>query len=231
MTERPILFNTEMVRAILEGRKTQTRRLIRPQYRGPETGFFINYRVVDDAFSGIDYHDGDGRRTRSMRWPCYPGDVLWVRETWNYGYVDSNYREYSEPDTWFEQEDPKEKRTHYMACSRYWYYADAEDSRDMKELAGRWRPSIHMPREAARLFLRVKDVRSERIQSITNKDAKAEGVTCATDNSGMMHRHKFRQLWDSITGPGNNWEANPWVWVIEFERIENYQPRKEAEEP
>lgn len=235
MSEKPILFNTEMVRAILDGRKTQTRRLIRPQPYG-----YLNYIMAGAPSSvvgkwgydpdsrkriqaleeAIDNLAGNEESNRLWLPPCHADDLLWVRETWNYGYVDSNYREYSPPDLWFEQEDPKHKETHYMASPSYWYYADAEDRKNMTELHGCWRPSIHMPKEAARIWLKVKRVCVERVQDITNRDATAEGVTCATDNSGMMHRHKFRELWDSISNEKSNWDANPWVWVISFERIE-----------
>ena len=113
----------------------------------------------------------------------------------------------------------------------YFYYADGipdiilydDDGRTMEDQRIRWHPSIHMPREAARIFLRVTNVRCERLQNISNKDAKAEGVTCATDNSGLMHRHKFIQLWDSITPPECQWNANPWVWAITFERCTDYE--------
>ena len=76
-----------------------------------------------------------------------------------------------------------------------------------------------MPKEAARIFLKVTNVRCEQLRDITNADAKSEGVMCASDNSGLMHRFNFRVLWDSITDESTNWIANPWVWVYEFERI------------
>lgn len=215
---KPILFNTEMVKAILEGRKTQTRRL-------------PNSRIRDMWYSWDEYQcavapPGSILATEKgfyeKHQPYEQGDVLWVRETWNYGFVESCDREFSN-EVWFEPSDRKTEGSYLRSVSRFWYYADENDRKDMQELQGFWKPSIHMPRDAARIFLRVTNVRCERLQDITNNDAKAEGITCATDNSGMMHRHKFRQLWDSITPPECQWDANPWVWVITFERCTEYE--------
>ena len=123
--------------------------------------------------------------------PHKVGDILYVRETWNY--------------------QPVRKE--------YYFKTDVAEA-DM--LA--WKPSIHMPKEAARIFLRVTGVRAERLQEITEADAKAEGVTVVTNNSGMMHRVNFKALWDSTIKKADigsySWAANPWVWVIEFERVE-----------
>ena len=181
---KPILFNTEMVRAILEGRKTVTRRLVKPQPPGGVDGL----------------HQIDGRgRWRSFGddvWfeipaPCQPGDILWVRETWSQVYI-------------------RQKR--------YLYKADAD--RGVGEGANlpiRWHPSIHMPQEAARVFLRVTDVRVERLQTMTHKDAEQEGCWCA------MPIDKFAKVWEGTIKPADQdtcgWDANPWVWVISFVRI------------
>lgn len=173
---KPMLFNTEMVWAILEGRKTVTRRVVKPQ---PES------RPVpmtkDSCWPGCFAVQGT---EKVVRLPYQPGDTLWVRETWAempYGFV---YRaDEGEPDGW-----------------------DCDD---------RWRPSIHMPREAARIFLRVIDVRVERLRDITATQAMSEGFTDWND---------FVELWNctikSADRPTYGWEANPWVWVIEFERCE-----------
>lgn len=222
MSIKPILFNTEMVRAILDGRKTQTRRVVVPHYRDGDAGFNVITNAATGKFLYIEYYDENESSTeRRLNPPYIPGDVLWVRETWNYGFVESSDREYAN-DVWFEPSDRKTEGSYIRALSQWWYKADANTEKDMRELNGFWRPSIHMPKEAARIFLKVKDVRCERLQDITNNDAKAEGVICATDNSGMMHRHKFRLLWDSIADEQTNWDANPWVWVYEFERVDHH---------
>lgn len=198
--ERPILFNTAMVRAILDGNKTQTRRIIKPQPTNPRW----------NNIGWVGWDDGHGYR---MKVPCNPGDILWVRETWN--------------GDW---------------CDHYIYKADGGSA----VAAGyakepRWHPSIHMPKEAARIFLRVKDVRVERLQDITILDAIHEGccgTICdhanadpalgCTDcyNTGWLESPdtEFTLLWDTTVKkadlPVYGWEANPWVWVIEFERCE-----------
>ncbi len=176
---KPILFTTEMVRAILEGRKTVTRRVVKPQPPG--------------GVDGLHQIDGRGRWRSSgddvwfeIPAPCQPGDILWVRETWAempYGFV---YRvDGEEPDGW-----------------------DCDD---------RWRPSIHMPREAARIFLRVTDVSVERLQTMSHEDAEQEGCWCA------MPIDKFAKVWEGTIKPADQdtcgWDANPWVWVISFVRI------------
>lgn len=181
---KPILFNTDMVRAILDGRKTVTRRVIKPHFRPGEVG----WQVITEKHSGkyvrIEYLDEWENETRYMSEPFRPGDILYVRETWAempYGYV---YRADDErPEGW-----------------------DSED---------RWRPSIHMPKEAARIFLRVKSVRVDRLQNITDEDIEAEGMEIGC---------YFDELWNSTIKPADletyGWEANPLVWVIEFERCE-----------
>lgn len=196
---KPILFNTEMVRAILDGRKTQTRRIIKPQPTNP--------RWNNVGWLGWD--DGHGYR---MRPPCELGDILWVRETWNhvkFGLGDWHYE----------------------------YRADYDDpSKWSNRSFAQWRPSIHMPREAARIFLRVTDVRVERLQEITKEQARAEGCDgrCDCPSSGTdgslccverdFSLEKFESVWDSTIKrsdlPLYGWYANPWVWVIEFERCD-----------
>lgn len=211
MTERPILFNTEMVRAILDGRKTQTRRIIKlaPGFGGHPVGESGN----PDNPLGFMYPCGIKRP------PCNKGDILWVRETWS---------------------------THYDGYHPDLVYCYKADGLDLKAecLPGennRWYPSIHMPKEAARIFLRVKDVRAEKLQDITVLDAINEGccgTICdhadanpalgCTDcyNTGWLERPEteFALLWDTTVKkadlPVYGWDANPWVWVIEFERCE-----------
>lgn len=194
MSEKPILFSTDMVKAIMDGRKTMTRRVIKPQ---PE-------RIAPDSKNRLPLAFlADG--TKWIKPPYQPGDVLWVRETWA---VDDN-----------------------PACvPQYIYKAD-----DGFYPEGGWRPSIHMPREAARLFLTVKEVRVEGLQDITEEDVKAEGVDWLDDacysNNGWcpsfydpdsggspILRNGFAALWDSINVKrGFSFESNPWVWKISFE--------------
>ena len=188
MPEKPILFNTDMVLAILDGRKTQTRRVIKPV--------------------PFDFTFENGMPAREPQYRI--GDTLYVRETWAVSRrillnvdPDSGARHWS---SWSE-DNPK----------RYLYRAGYTLMDDPGPV--RWHPSIHMPKEAARIFLKVTNVRCEQLRDITNADAKSEGVMCASDNSGLMHRFNFRVLWDSITDESTNWIANPWVWVSEFERI------------
>ena len=191
---KPILFNTDMVRAILEGRKTVTRRVVKfkPGQNPQWTGYIPDGPVL--------YGSNNIPASKS---PYHPGDILYVRETW-----------YKDP-------------------TRYMYKANYSDTekffRDGKEVQIKWRPSIHMPKEAARLFLRVTDVRVERLQDMRLIDCLKEGVqlTIAEQGDlviqGLRARDRFSGVWDSTIKPADlplyGWDANPWVWVIEFERI------------
>lgn len=187
--ERPILFSGAMVRAILDGKKTQTRRVVKPQ------------PPADWVPSPWPY---DGAAWSDRRCPYgAPGDRLWVRETWA-------------------PISPDEERRPIREC-RIEYRADTsaarpggwdEDTDDPE--AARWRPSIHMPRWASRLTLEVTGVRVERVQDISEDDARAEGVYPYADNP----RRFFQELWNSINGArGYGWNSNPWVWVVEFRRV------------
>ena len=191
MSERPILMNTDMVHAILEGRKTATRR--NPFQMAPGC----------EPVNGL--YRGDKNRTcalfkvpkllvaKPVYAPCERGDILWVRETWT--------------------RLPETPGGHFRPRGVY-YYKAGEDIRPEKYRENGWHPSIHMPREAARIFLRVTDVRVERLQDCGNMQAKDEGCTCSS---------QFARLWDSTIKPADRaaygWDANPWVWVISFERI------------
>lgn len=217
---KPILFNTEMVNAILDGRKTQTRRLVKPNFRSDEYGFQIITNTHTGEFVRIEYYDEYENETRWMKQPFEAGDVLWVRETWG---------RLTECDV-FPPYEPHEERFIYRA-----------DRGDPDHFQAKWHPSIHMPKEAARIFLRVKDVRVEKLQSIGTADAIEEGF-CGTPcdhgssdpvngcvkciNTGWIEPPyaEFAQFWDTTINPADideyGWEANPWVWVIEFERCE-----------
>lgn len=195
MNTKPILFSTPMVQAILNGTKVQTRRVVKPQ---PETSF--TWSRHKECESEVDYLCPYGE----------VGDVLWVRETFvKYPVVGKNGQDFE-----FE------------------YKADGTP------IKFRWKPAIHMLKQACRLFLKIKDIRVERLQDISEEDAISEGVLKDVklpvenfqtrllyrdykgDTSGCADaRSSFMTLWKSINGE-QSWNENPWVWVIEFERIE-----------
>lgn len=220
MSIKPILFNTDMVHAIREDRKTVTRRLAK--------GYALEHLELDTDGSIIGvYNQFEGRVFPVMEYaPCQPGDILWVREAWA------------------QLSDLLGDRPGYI------YRADLPqcDLDELKRKKFRWRPSIHMPRKAARLFLRVTDVRVERLheitiagmrmEGVTRRELRAEGCSCAWKTETCMDgpcrnraRYEyscwmfpFSEVWDSTIRPGARtlygWIANPWVWVIEFERCE-----------
>lgn len=206
MEIKPILFNTEMVRAILDGRKSCTRRIVKH-----DVEVILNspyYKKHPDV--------ADKQIISKLCMPPYqPGDILYVRETWC-----------------------KYDDDHIIDGRKYAYKADAspisEEAR--KKFGYRWRPSIHMPKEAARIWLKVTNVRVERLQDITADGAEAEG---AIDNRGFIHspeneydriytaREHFIGIWDRTIKKSDldryGWDANPYVWAIEFERCEKPQ--------
>ena len=232
MAIKPILFNTEMVRANLDGRKTCTRRLVKPQ---PDENHTYPLGFVTDSTEkkevgcfgfGIDEYGGS---IKYVKPPYQPEDILYVRETWNKG------------------------------LERYMYRADYSDTEKFyqggKEIEMKWHPSIHMPKEAARIWLKVTDVRVERLQEITEVQAQAEGIRgyskdgnlykyAVTDDWWINYhgKHKeiatgtwwqdmprtareaFSYLWNSTIKKSDldlyGWNANPWVWTIEYERCE-----------
>lgn len=190
MAIKPILFNTEMVRAILDGRKTCTRRLVKPQ---PDEKLTFPLGFVTDSTEkkevgcfgfGINEYGGF---IQYAKLPYQTGDILYVRETWK------------------------------KAPNGYYYYEDWQKD-DIADVT-KWKPSIHMPKEAARIWLKVTDVRVERLQDMTDDDAEAEG--CFDYTSTALG---FFDVWDSTIKKSDldryGWNANPWVWVIKFERCE-----------
>ena len=207
MSEKSILFNTAMVRAILDGGKTVTRRVIKPQPE-PELEFFGWCREGEERGKvgfGVD------QMVKMFVKPRYAvGDVLWVRETWRENKYGTGW-------SW-----------DYKASPEYWYMPDDYP----------WRPSIHMPRKAARIFLEVTNVRVERVQAITEGGAKDEGIESywaephkddppfigATKELGealcSTRCEAFKQVWDAIEAKrGHGWKANPWVFVYKFRRV------------
>lgn len=218
---KPILFNTQMVQAILEGRKTTTRRIIKrtPSNDNPSGyGLWKEFNDRDNKWYIKDY-------THSPLWwtekeyierfsKFHIGDILYVRETWCDRWL---------PDGFLEGKE------------RYGYKADGEPSyglwgNDSQCKLEVWIPSIHMPKEAARIFLKVTDVRIERLQDMREKEIRAEGITPDKEYEGFKNaveanlEVKFATLWDSTVNKKDidqyGFNANPYVWVIEFERIE-----------
>lgn len=208
MAIKPILFNTEMVRAILDGRKSCTRRIVKHDVEA----------ILNSPYHKEHPEVEDEQIISKLCIPPYqPGDILYVRETWC-----------------------KYDDDHIIDGRKYAYKADAspisEEAR--KKFGYRWRPSIHMPKEAARIWLKVTDVRVERLQSITEEGAireGAEGEKCHHINAGAFGctdcmntgwieppQVEFMQIWDSTIKKSDldryGWNANPYVWVIEFER-------------
>lgn len=188
----PILFNMEMVRSILDGRKSCTRRIIKPQPQG-------YFEVSEEP---LYIYDTDGKQGKITP-PYQPGDILYVRETWK------------------------------QAPNGYYYYEDWQKD-DIADVT-KWKPSIHMPKEAARIWLKVTDVRVERLQEITRLSVQKEGIEvdpkeCAGKFDFITELFLlFQKLWDSTIKKSNlnhyGWDANPYVWVIEFERCE--KPKEE----
>ena len=208
---KPILFSTAMVQAILAGNKTQTRRVVKPQ---PESMEYITIGHWERISGGKRYAAAFGCNgvINEMRKPRFSvGDILYVRETWA-----------RVPTTAYIHSDGV-VMTDAGNYESYIYRAGWERSNPKP-----WKPSLFMPRDAARLFLRVTAVRPERVQDITEEDAKAEGVPkgyivqgkYSTWTKGSTHKTSFEHLWDSLNAKrGYGWEANPWVWVYAFEKI------------
>ena len=221
MKDHPILFRADMVRAILDGRKTQTRRIIKPRnqpsiFVGSDYEFVLNTENKELVFSECPY----GR----------PSDRLWVRETWlpaawdaEEGMVKFMYRDYSKS-KWIQpyQNDylgEKFNKLWMSICDELDRKGIEADEDGMYHFNSAqhplaWRPSIHMPRAAARIILEITDVRVQRLQDITEADAIAEGIV----PSKYDPRIQFKILWEKING-SNSWAANPCVWAITFERI------------
>lgn len=203
MAIKPILFNSEMVWAILDGRKDATRKIVK--------GFIPDDAVWGyTAFTPKGYIScrgtfADGYGEKFFKLPCEPGDILYVRETWK------------------------------KALNGYYYY-EAWQRNDIADVT-KWKPSIRMPKEAARIWLKVTNVRVERLQEITDEQAKREGIQYDECPTGFTWKQEtdmhncyttpigaMQALWNSTIKKsdldGYGWDANPWVWTIEFERCE-----------
>ena len=192
MKERPILFNSDMVNAVLEGRKTQTRRVIKQ--RPKKISLLDSAKGLWKAL----WRDIDMTWSAEIKCPYGKvGDQLWVRETWSRGAGNSfNEIFYRATDG---ECSGKQKTLHYI-------------NREKK-----WRPSIHMPREYSRIQLEITDIRVERLNDISEGDAKAEGITIESweRHCEQIAEVCFQRLWININGQ-DSWDENPWVWVIEF---------------
>lgn len=218
MAIKPILFNAEMVRAILDGRKTCTRRVIKPQ---PQSGLCYTYGGSHKDCIGKWTYPNRGAyklwgeeyklpenikdEELSKRWnpPYHTDDILYVRETWSEGYEEGTYI--------------------YRASDKL---AGLPTFKESSKLI--YHPSIHMPKEAARIWLKVTDVRVERLQEISAESALAEGTDKYIHTNGGLDENmtitSFIGIWNSTIKKSDldrhGWDANPWVWVIEFERCE-----------
>lgn len=236
MAIKPILFNTEMVRAILDGRKSCTRRVIKPQ---PQSGLCYIYGGSHKSCIGKWTYPNRGAHKLwgeeyklpenikdeelSKRWnpPYHTDDILYVRETWE------RFECWNcEGDKRGNCPNEPQKSVLDKTCGCYMYRATNEISGD-----ARWHPSIHMPKGAARIWLKITDVRVERLQDITDDGAKDEGANWKNGkNVGWEEKMKrtaterFAEIWDSTIKKSDldryGWNANPWVWVIEFERCD-----------
>lgn len=210
MSIKPILFNTPMVRAILDGRKSCTRRIVKSQPQGRLCYTFAGGNCGTWGYPSKTAYENWGDEYKlpeditdeelKRRWnpPYHTDDILYVRETWCKG------------------------------IERYIYRADYSDTekfyRGGKEIEMKWHPSIHMPKGAARIWIKVTNVRVERLQEITETQAQSEGCNSGLLTGACTARGQFEDLWNSTIKKSDldyyGWSANPWVWVIEFERCE-----------
>lgn len=209
---KPILFNTQMVKAILEGRKTVTRRVMKPQPDGPM------YRKSPFDLPGFFVTQGGSVYIA----PYQSGDILYVRESWQFfpcfdcvkSMCDTTPLTYEDSDSVTE------------GC---WIYKADYIESDQKRVC--WHPSIHMPKQAARIFLRVKDVLPEPLKNIRYFDCLAEGIPYRQMEDAIIR--DFAELWDSTIKPADRgqyrWDANPWVWVNKFERISRKEALEESQ--
>lgn len=201
MMVKPILFNTEMVRAILDGRKTCTRRICKDanEHTVPDMDFYNADRRTYAVHNFADKEHMEQLSTAERTCPICPGDILYVRETWC---DDRQFTRDSTPGQYF--------------------YKASENGKF------KWKPSIHMPKEAARIWLKVTNVRVERLQEINGDDALAEGVDKYIHANGTLNEDQtitsFIGIWNSTIKKSDlaqcGWDANPYVWVIEFKKCE-----------
>ncbi|MGY1597934.1 hypothetical protein [Klebsiella pneumoniae] len=245
MKERGMIFNSEMVRAILDGRKTQTRRIMKVQPESNQLGLLL----ITDSTKHSDigkYHwaesNATGNHVRSKLFSSPFGAVgerIWVRETWaTLGNEDGCYVDWE--DNLCKEDERSAARIYRASCEQrpgdYGLWSIPDDAywkphTKEHKFEGAWRPSIHMPRWASRILLEITDVLVERLNAISEEDARAEGIIdggcincgepepCGCANPEPDATDAFAYLWQSIYGQ-ESWNANPWVWVIEVKRVE-----------
>lgn len=224
MNEYPILFSTEMVKAILDGRKTQTRRVIKPQLSSKILGG-VTIQGYGNEFHFPTYDTEYPVEVRKCPYGAH-GDLLYVREKWGVDRIKVGDG-YEYPNVLYRADST----TKLIICDEVWDYYEKDNFK--------WRPSIHMPKAFARIWLRVKDVRVERVQDISQDDAIAEGIDMESEHASLCINIEdagydndlvrgsaaftiFKTLWNSINEKrGYGWDTNPWVWVVEFERVEH----------
>ncbi len=226
MKETPILFSTAMVQAIIAGNKTQTRRIAKPQpIIDVKSGYVLDGKGIRSPF---DIHNWKEPYTDYF---CKynVGDLLWVRETWadvTSAFTDTNK---------LENIAFKSDNTVWICYDKLHYLELLGDSGIYVK---KWKPSIYMPKDAARIWLRITDIRVERLQDISEQSAAAEGIEivnngtkykCYRKKSNHMYESavtSFYSLWESINGK-DSWDANPWVWVVSFDVISTTGKPKE----
>lgn len=224
MKARPILFQGAMVRALLDDSKTQTRRALK-----------LRYQEMGERDDGSIWPWSEHPDTASDHWHAcpygQPGDQLWVRETWRVG----KPHDKTKPVDILPPLLSAGKGVTVLYEAGGWRSVGPEgrdeptypDNEPMPSWAGKGRPSIHIPRAFSRIQLEIVSVRVERLQAISEEDARAEGVTPTEDpayfgvegkHMGLNARESYANLWEAINGAGS-WDANPWVWVVEFKRV------------
>lgn len=210
--EKPVLFNTEMVQAILKGRKTSTRRIVKYDFKTVYTAACASGKWFETYGENLPDNLIEWYVKEKAKQPYIIGDILWVRETWCKLYdLDNNDQIIEKTGKYYYRADGYNPTPYNCFPDGDGFYGDRN--------CPRWKPSIHMPRKAARIFLKITNVRTERIHEINDEGAKAEGANVGVGWEEKMKEsaiERFRKLWDSIY---KNWNDNPWVWVIEFERV------------
>lgn len=207
--ELPILFNTEMVRAILDGRKSYTRRIVKHDVEA----------VLNSPYHKEHPEVEDKQIIRKLCFPPYqPGDILYVRETW------CEYGDLNDSDQIIDGTEKYYYRADGENPTPYNYFLVHRNGNDEHRDFPVWHPSILMPKEAARIWLKVTDVRVQRLQEMWASDASKEGLQFNKPTTADEMLQAFAELWNSTIKKSDldrySWNANPWVWVIEFERCE-----------